>query len=275
MNNKILILGGTGTVGAEVAKYLHKQGRDYVLGLRSSSEHQALRVELDYADEATFAPALEGVTGIFMITPGFVTGIEAAFKKLIQAAEKSAVQHIVYSSVIGADANPDGTHRQIELALEASTVPHTILRPNFYMQNFITYEADNTKQGRIFLPTDDGKTSYIDVRDIAHAFDAVLYQEAHHGKAYTLTGSEALNNTEIAQIFAATTGQPFENVNPSEAKYEQTLLSYGVPQGVVEASKSLYSYIRSGYMGAVSNDFEALTGKPPIAIQTFAKDLVH
>lgn len=275
MSDKILVLGGTGTVGTHVVNHLHDRGYHYVLGLRKTDATEAPSVHLDYSDETTFAPALEGINSIFMITPGFVSGIEDQFKKLIQAAEQAGVAHIVYSSVIGADGNPEGTHRQIELALEASTIAHTILRPNFYMQNFITYEGEQTKHGRIFLPTAAGKTSYLDVRDIAHVFGAVVGQEAHYGKTYTLTGSEALDNDQIAQVLATATGRSFENVNPSEAEYEQTLASYGVPQGVVDASKVLYSYIRNGYVAGVSADVETLTGKAPIRFEAFAQDFVQ
>lgn len=275
MQHDILVLGSTGTVGKEVVNKLQNKQRSYRAAVRKIENEQANQVVLDYMDPNSFAPALEGVKGIFMITPGFVSGIENQFKQLIQVAETAGVEHIVYSSVIGADGNPTGTHRQIELALENSSIAHTILRPNFYMQNFITYEGENTKQGTIFLPTDDGKTSYLDVRDIANAFDAVIFDETHKGKTYTLTGNEALDNQQIAHIFEGSTGKTFNNVNPSEQDYETTLGNYGVPSSVIEASKVLYSYIRNGYVAAVSSDFEQITGQKPISFQHFAQEYVN
>jgi len=52
-----------------------------------------------------------------------------------------------------------------------SGVPYTILRPNFFMENFPEGFLSGSIKGQnaIFLAAGDGKTSFISVRDIAAA----------------------------------------------------------------------------------------------------------
>ena len=74
----------------------------------------------------------------------------------------------------------------------ASGVPYTILRPNFFMDNFSTgFLAPMVKGGAIYLAAENAKTSFIAATDIA-AVAAVAFAEGLAGKEYNLTGPEAL-----------------------------------------------------------------------------------
>jgi uncharacterized protein YbjT (DUF2867 family) len=69
------------------------------------------------------------------------------------------------------------------------------------MQNIINYNAPTINTQNAFYGTEgDGRVSQIDIRDIAAVAVKVLTEDGHTGKAYTLTGPQALNNTEIAQM---------------------------------------------------------------------------
>ena len=64
------------------------------------------------------------------------------------------------------------------------------------------------------LPVGGGRTSFIDVRDIAAVAVAALTDPWHIGEAFVLTGPEALSHTEVARNLSEVTGRRcvFEDV---------------------------------------------------------------
>lgn len=273
MNKKILVLGATGTVGTAVAAALVNQNYDIIAANRSSQRTLSYpSVLLDYARPETFEAALTGIDGLFIVMPNFATALIPTFQQLIDLAKAKGVQHIQFLSAIGADANPEGLHRRIELHIEASGVAYTFLRPNFFMQNFTTFDKPNLDKGIIYLPTGEGKTSYIDVRDIAKVAATAFFNPKHYNKAYNLTGVEALSSEEIATIFSKVLGKTITNVDPSEEEYVAALKDFGLPMEAIETNKTLYSvYIRNGYVAGISNDVEQVTGQAANSFENFAK----
>lgn len=273
MNKKILVLGATGTVGSAVATALANQNYDIVVANRSAERKLAYpSVLLDYARPETFEAALTAIDGLFIVMPNFATALIPTFQQLIDLAKVKGVQHIQFLSAIGADANPEGLHRRIELHIEASGVAYTFLRPNFFMQNFTTFEKPNLDKGIIYLPTGEGKTSYIDVRDIAKVATKAFFNPEHYNKAYTLTGPQAVSSEDIAAIFSKKLGKTITNVDPSEEEYVAALKTFGLPAEAIETNKNLYSvYIRNGYVAGISNDVEQVTGQTAVSFENFVK----
>jgi uncharacterized protein YbjT (DUF2867 family) len=56
--------------------------------------------------------------------------------------------------------------------------------------------------------------SFIDARDIADAACAALTSARHEGRAYTLTGPEAIDHGAVARAIAAAAGRPPEAIAP-------------------------------------------------------------
>ena len=57
------------------------------------------------------------------------------------------------------------------------------------------------------MPAAEGKSSFIDVRDIADAAAAALTAKTFDGKAFNLTGPEALSYAEAADILSSVLGR--------------------------------------------------------------------
>lgn len=55
--------------------------------------------------------------------------------------------------------------------------------------------------------------SHIDIRDVAAVAVKALTEDGHVGKAYTLTGPEAVTNNEIAQILSGKLGREIRFIN--------------------------------------------------------------
>lgn len=272
MSSKVLVVGATGTVGARVAAALAAAGTDFVCGLRRSDASPHPGVSFDFTRPETFAGALAGVDRVFLIAPGFTEDADALFAPFLAAVSAADVRHVLYSSVIGAEYNPDGVHRRIERTIEDSGVPWTFFRPNFYLQNFITYEADAVLgRGEIALPTGDGAASYLDVGDLAAAAARVLADPgAHVGRAYTLTGPAPLSHAAVAAALTEALGFPVEFTDPAPEAHAAALAAAGVPADIVDQSEALYALIRGNVCAGVSPDLEGLLGRPATDVSAWA-----
>jgi uncharacterized protein YbjT (DUF2867 family) len=272
MSGKTLVVGANGTVGSRVAAALAAAGMAYVCGLRRKDASGRPSVLLDFQRPETFSAALSGVDRVFLIAPGFTEDADALLASFLAAVAKAGVRHVLYSSVIGAEYNPTGVHRRVELALEASGIPWTFFRPNFYLQNFITYEADAVLgRGEIALPTGDGAASYLDVGDLAEAAARVLAApQAHAGRSYTLTGPAPVSHGAIAASLTQTLGFPVLFTNPAPEARAATLAAAGVPADVIAQSEGLYALIRGNVCAGVSPDLEQLLGRRGTDVDAWA-----
>ena len=273
MTVKTLIMGATGTVGAQVAAQMARRGLPYVCAGRGAAAGQHPSVALDFERPETFALALNDVHRVFLIAPGFRDDADGLLAPFIEALRRASVQHVVFSSVIGAEYNPSGVHRKIELMLEAAGLRTTFLRPNFYMQNYLTYEGENVLgAGEIPLPTGEGRASYVDVLDIAEvAAEVLAAPDAHAGRAYTLTGPEAHSHGELAALLSAALGAPVRFSDPSPEDYRARLVSYGVPEAIIAQSEGLYALIRGSVCAGTTGDVEAVLGRPPTPFAAWAQ----
>jgi NAD(P)H dehydrogenase (quinone) len=275
----ILVTGSTGTFGSHVIKALQNKKINFKAAAQSIEKvKQAFgedvpAAEFNWKNKDTFNGLFNGITGAFIISPSASSTFHQEIVPLLEEAKKARLPFIVLVTVFGADANKEGAHYLAEELVKNSGIPYTILRPNFIFQNFINYDLEAVKSGSIYLPTGNGKTSYVDVRDVANVVAAIFSSpEQYKSNTFTLTGSEAISHAEAAAIFSEVLERPVINVDPSEAEYKKTLLSFNLPAPAVDFFAQLYSYIKAGYCEAITNDLETITGEKPTSFKTFVTD---
>jgi uncharacterized protein YbjT (DUF2867 family) len=86
-------------------------------------------------------------------------------------------------------------HRHEEKMIEESGIPYTFLLASAFMQNFINFFGQTIKNRNAFyLPTGNGKVSFVDVRDIAAVAVNLLTGNRirDENTAFGITGREAL-----------------------------------------------------------------------------------
>jgi uncharacterized protein YbjT (DUF2867 family) len=93
-------------------------------------------VRLDYADPTTITPALAGVSAMVLMAPPLDPNVPARLGPVIGAARAVNLQHVVLISAFGVDHNEQAPFCVVEHLVIDSGVPFTILRPNFFMENF-------------------------------------------------------------------------------------------------------------------------------------------
>jgi len=225
----------------------------------------------DYTNRATYATAMQDVDGLFLVAPPLDSEAPAKLNPVIDLAKARGVRHIVFVSALGVDAVEQAPLRVVERHLMASGVPCTILRPNFFMENFSTgFLAPMLKQGGIFLAAADGKTSFLSVVDIAEVA-AVAFVKGLASKACNLTGPEPLDHTAVAAIISKVSGKPITYQAIPEEAMLNAMRGAGMPESAVQYVGVLYSAVRAGYTGAVTQDVETVTGRKPTPFEAFAR----
>ena len=282
MAKTVLVTGATGTVGRDVAKLLSKKGVAVRAGVRDQAKARKqfgadiALATFDFEDAASFPGALKGVEKVFLLPPLMPNQVEVV-NAFVDAAKRAGVRHIVKLSAIGADASPRYTfgkwHAENEQHIRGSGLAFTFLRPNSFMQNFMTYFPP--RDGTIYLPWGNGKASLVDTRDIAAVAAEALTSDGHEGKTYTLTGPAALGIAEVASILSEVAEREINYVDVAESVARDGMLQAGVPQWQVEPLLELHATNKQNRWTAVTADVEKVTGNPPIDFAQFARDHVE
>lgn len=283
MAKTILVTGATGTIGTQVvAELAKKPGVTVRAGVRDTTKAAKLSaanvtpVDFDYERPATFAAALDGVEAVFLLTPFTPNQVELA-AGLVDAAKQAGVKRIVKLSAIGAEQEPGiqlgRWHRAIEKHIEASGLAWTFLRPNNFMDNFVGFYPPD-KDGNIYLPWGDGACSFIDGRDIAAVAATILTETGHEheGKAYVLTGPEALTIGDAAKAIAVVTDRTVKYVDVPEESAKSAMLGLGMPAWMVDGMMELHGIDKAGYAAVVTSSVHDITGQTPRSFSDFARD---
>ena len=274
MTGKILVIGSTGTIGTPLVKALLAKGESVKAASRSGKAADGAEgVRFDYTDASTYADAFDGVDRLFLILAGGRLDAIDALTPVVQEAARREVK-IVFLSVFGVDADDSIPYRQIELKIIASGVPYVILRPNWFADNFHTYWKAGIEHGEIAVPAGEGKSSFIDVRDIADSAAAALTSNAFDGKAFNLTGPKAFGYGEAAAIISQAIGKPVGYSAVSDEAFIAILTSAGVPKDYASFLASIFHPVREGWTSAVTGDVETLTGRAPRSLETYVGDHV-
>jgi uncharacterized protein YbjT (DUF2867 family) len=274
----ILITGASGNVGKEVLKQITQAGVEVRAAFQSATKGALAPsgVEIviaDYNQPDTLRAALKGVDRVFLVGPP-TAQLPALERKAIEVIKQSDVRLVVKLSAMGGrEAIFPRQHAQSEDYIQSSGVPYTFLRPNGFMQNMVTYNAPTINTQNAFYGTEgDGPVSQIDLRDVAAVAVKALTEDDQVGKAYTLTGPEALTNMQIAQILSDDLGREIRFVNLPPEQLKQALLAAGVPEWNADALLDLQRFYREGKAATVTQDVEQVLGRKPTSFAQFSRD---
>jgi len=276
MTGKILVTGATGNLGGAVLDSLISKGIEVKAVSRNPIKFKPRDnvdvVTMNYEDMSTHEAALEGVEGVFLIAPPLDPLASPKLFPFIDKAKEMGVEHIVFTSAYGIEGNEESPLRVIEHHLMGSEVPYTILRPNFFMENFTSGFIGTmilTNFG-IFIAAGNGKTSFISVKDVAQVA-AIAFDQCHYNKEYNLTGVESLDHAEIAAVISKISGKDIKYEAISADEMIQGAMHIGLPAEVAEYMGMLYGAVASGYVSGVTDDFEKVTGRKPLTFAQFAE----
>ncbi|MEX5219854.1 MAG: SDR family oxidoreductase [Nitrospira sp.] len=276
----ICVTGAGGTVGGELIKHLHSAHVPFRAAYFSPGKAEAARARgmeaavIDYHRPETLRAAFQGCDKLFLLGPNAQNQTELELNA-VEAAERVGIRHIVKLSVMGADAEAYAIallHRPVEKAIASSGIPWTFLRPNSFMQNVVTYMSGTIKaEAAFYSASGEGKISHVDVRDIVAVAVEALTGSNHVGKAYTLTGPQALTYDELANELSNAVGRPIRHINLPPADLKNAMIAEGMPEAIADRMLDLERYYREGQAGLITQDIKQMTGRDPRRFADYAR----
>lgn len=210
---KIAVTAANGKLGEEIIKAtISLLSKDDVIGLARTPEKAAhLGIEVrpgDYEDSKVLETSLEGIDVLLL-----VSGMDAPNKRIpqhrnvIEAAKKSGVKKIVYTSIQGAE---EGTafspivksNRQTEQDVMDSGLEWVIGRNGIYIEPDVEYIDSYIEEGGIRNCAGDSKCGYTTRTELAYAYAKMLVEDHHHSNIYNLHG-RAITQYELAEYLNA------------------------------------------------------------------------
>lgn len=237
-------------------------------GTRAPTLDRASVAQAEYQNGDAVRRALAGASTVFMVSGAEAVDRVDHHRSFVDASVAAGVQHLVYTSFVG--AAPDATftlardHYATEEHIRASGLRWTFLRDNVYL-DFIPFfvGADGVIRG----PAGGGRVAAVAQDDIADAAVAVLSQPAEHeGRTHDLTGPQALSLAEAAEIISAETGRLVRYHAETVEEAYASRAQYGAPDWQVDAWVSTYTAIAAGELAGVSGDVALLTGRNPMSL---------
>src|SRR5437660_4540620 len=213
--NRILVIGGTGTVGRQVVSRLAATGGRVRALARNpgkaqlSSQVEVVRGDLTFPE--TLDACLEGIDTVFLVWTAPSAAVAPALERIAKRARR-----IVFLSAplktahpLFQQPNPSRARAElIERLIATSGLDWTFLRPGMFAANALGWWAPQMRAGDVVRwPYLEVPTAPIDERDIAAVAVRTLCEDAHSGAEYVLTGPQSLSQFEQIATLASVLGR--------------------------------------------------------------------
>ncbi|MCF6507689.1 SDR family NAD(P)-dependent oxidoreductase [Blastococcus sp. MG754426] len=265
----VLVTGASGNVGRPVVDRLVAGGIAVRRADRSPADHAgpgAEAVRFDFTDPSTWPAAFAGVETVFLVRPPALGDVRRDLLPAVAAARDAGVGHVVFLSLQGAERIPVVPHATVERWLRGSGMSWTFVRPSFSTQNLsTTHAADIRDRDELVLPAGDGRTAFVDTLDVADVVAAVLAEpRAHRGRAWTVTGPEALTHGEVADALSEVLGRRITYRPTGVLRYvRHARTALGMGAGMAWVTAGIYTTARLGLAAGLTGDVRQVTGRDP------------
>lgn len=228
----ILIFGAAAHIGRPLAAYLTREAPNIKLRLATSSPKKKTElrsafpnaevIEADYNDAASLAAAVDGIEGVYVVTPAGLSE-EPAMMNLVKALkEAKSVVHIIRLLGVFPEISPARIPKEVgpgslpvehpiaKRILDASGLPVTYLNSGAtFIDNFHLQMKSVLAKGTLIWP--DHRVPFLDPRDVAEVAGRLFLSDnaKHIGAFHTMNnGQDWLNYGEVAAIISEVFGQP-------------------------------------------------------------------
>jgi uncharacterized protein YbjT (DUF2867 family) len=278
---KVLITGGTGSVGKQLVSQLRSRNVEVRVLTRKTPEDGApASVEFfvgDMLDPVSMLKAVTGVDKLFLLN---AVAAEEQTQALIALgmAERAGIKHITYLSVLAAENFPDVPHFAskivVETALRQSRIPHTILRPGFYFQNDFTLKGVILGAGLYPLPVGARGISATDVGDIAEAAAITLTSTGHEGQTYDVASPTQITGPGNAELWSRLLNKEVRYTGHDFDRFEEQMRAHMEAWKAYDLRKMFEGFYQRGFVapeGEVAR-LTRLLGRQPRSYQEFATE---
>ena len=275
----IIITGANGQLGRAIVEHLFELVPAEQIGVSVQDPEKARDLEQrgvrvrrgDFDDAASLAHAFEEASQVLIVSaPRLGEQALRQHRTAIDTAKAAGAQRILYTSHMAANPAslvafaPD--HAATEEALRGSGVPFTSLRNVFYASSGVMLLGNAAQTGELVAP-EDGPVSWTAHDDLARAAAITLAKGGLDGITPALTGSEALDLANVAEIVSEVTGRPIRRVVVSDDEFRSRLLAHGTPEPAVDMFLGFYAASRQGEFARVDPTLARLIGRPPMTMR--------
>ena len=283
---KIVITGASGQYGRMATDKLIAKGlsRDLILITRTPGklEHRKQQgCDVRYGDfdkPDTLADAVLGAETMLLISGTRVGARIPQHKAAIDAAAKSGVRHIIYTSFVNVEeSNPAIVaidHRETENLIKKSGCAWTFLRDAHYADAMILNAGPGFIASGVWkTSTNGGREAMVWREDCVNCAVAVLTQGGHENKAYPITGPNSENFEQVAAMLSDIAEKDISLIETSDEGMYAHFDALGIPRNPVDDqsvagipwnSDDMVSFeraIREGALDIRTDDVEKLTGR--------------
>lgn len=262
---KILVTGATGTVGRQVVAELLARGHT-VRALTRDASKAALPAEVEFfqgdlTEPESLIPALEGVTGVHLITFGgaYFAPLETG-PQILALARAAGVRRVTV--LHGGGPTP------LEDAVRTDEgVDWTVLMPVEFMANALEWADGIVASGEVREPFVSRLSAMVHEGDIGAVAAVALTEEGHAGQEYVITGPEPLTVGDKVASIAAARGREIALIELTEEEAVAQWRAAGQPEDVIGFLLQVYGDTPEAGRTVVDT-VEKVTGRPA---RTFAQ----
>ena len=266
---KILVTGATGTVGRQVVTELLARGHAVRALTRDPAKADfPAGVEVvrgDLTDPDSLVPALEGVTGVHLITFGgaYFAPLETG-PRILELARAAGVRRVTV--LHGGEATP------LEQAVRAAGgLDWTVLMPVEFMGNALEWAQGVVTAGEVREPFVYRLSAMVHEGDIGAVAAVALTEEGHGRQEYVITGPELLTVGDKVATIAAARGREIALVELTEEEAVAQWRAAGHPEDVI--GFLLEAYGNTPEVGrTVADTVEKVTGRPARTFRQWAAE---
>ncbi|MFF3557419.1 NAD(P)H-binding protein [Streptomyces tsukubensis] len=263
-----LVAGATGTVGRRIVAELLDRGRAVRALTRDPSKAdfpEGVEVfEGDLTDPETLVAALEGVTGLHLITFGgpYFTPLETG-PRILELAREAGVRRITVLN--------GGGDTPLETAVRESDFAWTVVMPVEFMANALSWADAIRESDEVREPFVDRLSAMVHEGDIGAVAAVALTEEGHAGQTYLLSGPEVLTVKDKTSTLARARGRDIALVELGRDEAIAQWREAGQPEDVIGFLLEVYG--NTPEVGRTVNDtVQRVTGRPARTFDEWARE---
>lgn len=280
----IVVTGAAGLTGLAVIRALAQRGaatRAWVhresaaATARAAGATEVVLGDLRSADDRL--RALRNARSLYHIAPRMSDAEVPIGTGLIEAGQATGLQHFVFHSLVHAQCDDMGHHRDkraVERALLVSGLRYTLMQPTMYMQNLAQAWEAVRQSGVYRLPySEHARMSLVDVEDVAEAAATVLTGPDWDGGAFELCSGDRMTRVEMAEVIARVLARPVKAETSSFDEWKLMAAGSRTPFQIERVAAMFAHYNQFGLAGGNSRVLRMMLGREPTRFEDYVRRL--
>ena len=246
LSMQVLVVGGTGTVGRQIAKAAIDQGhkvRCMVRTARKASFLQEWGCEItqgDLLDIESLNYSLDGIDAVIDAATGRADDPRSVYEtdwqgklNLYQACDRLGIKRVIFLSLLSAEAHRNVPLMDIkyctEKLLEDSSLDFTILQGVAFMQGIISqYAIPILESQTVWVSGNPAQIAYMNSQDMAKFAVAALTRDQTIRKSFPVVGPKSWSAQEVIKLCEKISGKSAKVLKVSKFLIEltQKILSF-------------------------------------------------